>query len=103
MSPEDLSRREIVTAGGSLLAAPLWMGIGSGSANGNSAPAIARLMQNPLNEYPKPPFKAQYQEPPGLARKMDPQLNHGEKSYEGAGYDSSRNASKAICARDTGR
>ncbi|UEM06259.1 SDR family oxidoreductase [Skermanella rosea] len=41
--------------------------------------------QNPLTQYPKPPFPQQRQEPPGLASKMEPRPDHGEKSYRGAG------------------
>jgi hypothetical protein len=37
---------------------------------------------NPLNRYPKPPFVKQPQEVPGLASKMDPVPDHGEKSYK---------------------
>ncbi len=42
-------------------------------------------MQNPLTEYPKPPFKPQHQEAPGLACRMDPRPDHGETSYKGSG------------------
>ncbi len=49
-------------------------------------------MQNPLNEYPKPPFRKQHQDPPGLASKMDPRPDHGEKSYKGSGKLSGRKA-----------
>jgi len=40
---------------------------------------------NPLDRYPKPPFVKQPQEVPGLASKMDPVPDHGEKSYKGSG------------------
>lgn len=43
------------------------------------------LKQNPVNQYPKPPFSRQPQEPPGLASKMTPRPDHGEKSYQGSG------------------
>ena len=56
------------------------------SAPGNSAAVSDALkMQNPLNEYPKPPFKKQQQESPGLAMKMEPRPDHGETSYKGSG------------------
>lgn len=42
-------------------------------------------MENPLDKYPKPPFKEQHQEPPGLAMKMEPRPDHGETSYKGSG------------------
>jgi NAD(P)-dependent dehydrogenase (short-subunit alcohol dehydrogenase family) len=40
-------------------------------------------LQNPLNEYPKPPFRRQPQDWPGLVSKMDPRPDHGEQSYKG--------------------
>jgi NAD(P)-dependent dehydrogenase (short-subunit alcohol dehydrogenase family) len=42
-------------------------------------------LQNPAVKYPKPPFKSQSQDWPGLASKMNPQPDHGEKSYKGSG------------------
>jgi NAD(P)-dependent dehydrogenase (short-subunit alcohol dehydrogenase family) len=42
-------------------------------------------MRNPLTQYPKPPFKPQHQDPPGLACMMDPRPDHGETSYRGSG------------------
>jgi short chain dehydrogenase len=41
-------------------------------------------MQDPREQYPKPPFPKQPQPPPGLATKMDPKPDHGESSYRGA-------------------
>ncbi|CAK9884948.1 MAG: putative oxidoreductase YghA [Candidatus Erwinia impunctatus] len=38
-----------------------------------------------INHYPFPPFPEQPQNAPGLASKMDPLPDHGEKSYRGAG------------------
>ena len=40
---------------------------------------------DPRSKYPKPPFKPQDQPWPGLAAKMDPPPDHGEKSYRGSG------------------
>jgi len=42
-------------------------------------------LENPANKYPKPPFVKQPQEVPGLASKMQPVPDHGEKSYKGSG------------------
>jgi len=42
--------------------------------------------------YPKPPFKRQHQDPPGLASKMEPRPDHGEKSYRGFGKLAGRKA-----------
>ena len=44
------------------------------------------------NRYPKPPFKEQQQPWPGLASKMDPRPDHGEKSYKGSGRLAGRKA-----------
>jgi NAD(P)-dependent dehydrogenase (short-subunit alcohol dehydrogenase family) len=42
-------------------------------------------LEDPKTKYPKPPFKEQSQPWPGLASKMDPRPDHGEKNYEGSG------------------
>jgi NAD(P)-dependent dehydrogenase (short-subunit alcohol dehydrogenase family) len=42
-------------------------------------------MNDPTTRYPKPPFRRQSQPWPGLASKMDPPPDHGEKSYRGSG------------------
>ncbi|MBT1686293.1 SDR family oxidoreductase [Dawidia soli] len=49
---------------------------------GDAAPAD---VDDPLTKYPRPPFKHQSQPWPGLASKMDPRPDHGEKSYKGSG------------------
>src|SRR6185312_6964463 len=41
--------------------------------------------RDPQQKYPKPPFKKQKQPWPGLACKMEPPPDHGEKSYRGSG------------------
>ena len=42
-------------------------------------------MVDPVTKYPKPPFPLQPQPWPGLASKMTPIPDHGEKSYKGSG------------------
>ncbi|HWD25973.1 MAG TPA: SDR family oxidoreductase [Rhizomicrobium sp.] len=42
-------------------------------------------MTDPRDLYPKPPFKKQKQDWPGLAGKMEPPPDHGETSYRGSG------------------
>ncbi|WP_121118756.1 SDR family oxidoreductase [Croceibacterium ferulae] len=49
-------------------------------------------MQDPRTQYPQPPFRKQPQAAPGLARKMDPQPDHGETSYTGSGRMAGRRA-----------
>lgn len=39
--------------------------------------------QNPLTQYPRPPFPEQPQNAPGSVHRMDPQPDHGETSYVG--------------------
>ena len=47
---------------------------------------------NPVTKYPQPPFPSQQQPWPGLCGKMDPQPDHGEKSYRGSGRLKGRKA-----------
>src|SRR5215213_8501455 len=49
-------------------------------------------LEDPTKKYPKPPFKAQSQPWPGLAGKMEPRPDHGEKSYKGSGRLAGRKA-----------
>src|SRR5271156_6859061 len=50
------------------------------------------FLENPLDKYPKPPFKKQKQPWPGLACEMDPPPDHGETSYKGSGRLKGRKA-----------
>jgi NAD(P)-dependent dehydrogenase (short-subunit alcohol dehydrogenase family) len=50
------------------------------------------MLENPLTKYPKPPFENQLQPWPGLACKMNPIPDHGEKSYQGSGRLAGRKA-----------
>ena len=49
-------------------------------------------LQDPTTKYPKPPFKTQEQPLPGLASKMEPRPDHGEKTYRGSGRLTGRKA-----------
>lgn len=49
-------------------------------------------MQDPRQQYPKPPFPAQPQPAPGLASRMEPRPDHGETSYRGSGKLTGRKA-----------
>lgn len=53
-------------------------------------PGVA--LEDPRTKYPKPPFQEQSQEWPGLAGKMNPKPDHGEKSYKGSGRLTGRKA-----------
>ena len=48
--------------------------------------------QNPLEQYPKPPFPRQPQNRPGSIHQMDPAPDHGENSYKGFGRLEGRKA-----------
>ena len=88
LSDKPASRRAALGLMGSLAAAPVLVG----SAHAQ-APVAARVpMQDPRNQYPKPPFPAQQQPWPGLARDMNPRPDHGEGSYVGSGRLAGRKA-----------
>jgi NAD(P)-dependent dehydrogenase (short-subunit alcohol dehydrogenase family) len=55
-------------------------------------PHVTETIQDPRSRYPSPPFRAQTQPWPGLAREMDPKPDHGEVSYRGSGRLSGRKA-----------
>jgi len=57
-------------------------------------------LQDPRDQYPKPPFPRQPQPVPGEARAMDPKPDHGEESYQGAGKLTGRKA--LITGADSG-
>lgn len=50
------------------------------------------MTANPTGKYPKPPFRKQKQDWPGLACEMEPPPDHGEKSYKGSGRLQGRKA-----------
>src|SRR5262245_7311376 len=60
-------------------------------ACGDSIDGVGMLV-NPTTAYPKPPFRRQPQDAPGLASKMNPRPDHGEKTYRGSGRLTGRRA-----------
>jgi NAD(P)-dependent dehydrogenase (short-subunit alcohol dehydrogenase family) len=58
----------------------------------DTAVSSSTELQNPITKYPKPPFHEQSQPWPGLASKMNPVPDHGEKSYKGSGRLKGRKA-----------
>lgn len=80
----------------------LLAGLTSGLALGSTAAAAAQTgepertggaaLSNPALEYPHPPFPRQEQAWPGLASRMDPRPDHGERSYRGTGRLAGRKA-----------
>jgi NAD(P)-dependent dehydrogenase (short-subunit alcohol dehydrogenase family) len=63
----------------------------SAHAQTSSVPGAVAL-QDPTTKYPRPPFKKQQQDWPGLASRMDPPPDHGETSYRGSGRLAGRKA-----------
>jgi NAD(P)-dependent dehydrogenase (short-subunit alcohol dehydrogenase family) len=55
-------------------------------------PLSQQSLEDPTTKYPKPPFKSQSQPWPGLASKMEPRPDHGEKTYKGSGRLTGRKA-----------
>ncbi|GGB82406.1 SDR family oxidoreductase [Dyadobacter sediminis] len=49
-------------------------------------------MQNPLEQYEKPPFPDQEQPVPGYEEQLTPEADHGENSYKGSGKLTGRKA-----------
>lgn len=85
-----LSRRQVMHAGAaSLLAVSPVTALAAAQSGDGQPPAASPpqrpTLQNPVDLYPKPPFKKQQQPWPGLASKMDPRPDHGETSYRGTG------------------
>ncbi|ESY89653.1 dehydrogenase [Mesorhizobium sp. LNHC209A00] len=90
-TPSSFSRRDFVGA------------VGIGLTAGAVAQAAAQetttkpldngsAMQDPRSKYPQPPFQAQTQPWPGLARDMKPKPDHGETTYKGSGRLAGRKA-----------
>ncbi|TGE06652.1 SDR family oxidoreductase [Hymenobacter fodinae] len=84
-------RKVLVGIGAGLAAAAVAPGLAVESVASPAAAAPAAL-ENPNTKYARPPFKGQSQAWPGLASKMDPVPDHGEKSYKGSGRLKGRKA-----------
>jgi NAD(P)-dependent dehydrogenase (short-subunit alcohol dehydrogenase family) len=92
--PAGTSRRDIMggMATGMLAAFAMPAQVQQASAASNTAVASPPMKQDPTTQYPQPPFKLQQQQWPGIAGKMDPRPDHGEKSYKGSGRLAGRKA-----------
>ncbi len=77
-----ISRRSLVggLGAGIVAAASGTAGMAQAQSGGTAQP-----VQDPTTKYPRPPFPEQTQPWPGLAGKMNPRPDHGEKSYKGSG------------------
>ena len=88
----DVSRRHMVRGAGIGLAAAVAAGAAPALAQGTPATRTAHPLENPATKYPRPPFRRQSQDWPGLASEMDPRPDHGETSYRGSGRLAGRKA-----------
>lgn len=86
-----MSRRKAIGSIGAVIATAAISPAMAGEIAGNGIPAPAGL-EDPTTKYVRPPFKEQTQPWPGLAGKMDPKPDHGEKSYRGSGRLKGRKA-----------
>ncbi len=87
MASRTHSRRDVVGAGATMAAASM-----TPSAATGDTPIAAQPLSDPVGKYPKPPFRKQSQPWPGLASRMDPPPDHGERTYRGAGRLAGRKA-----------
>jgi NAD(P)-dependent dehydrogenase (short-subunit alcohol dehydrogenase family) len=96
---DKMSRREAIGGIGAGLASVAVAPVLTVAGNPHTTIGAAKL-EDPTAKYPKPPFKGQLQPWPGLASKMDPRPDHGEKSYKGSGRLAGRKA--LITGADSG-
>lgn len=80
---QPLSRRRVVGTG--IAASPFLMGFSATGAQPKEGAARKSGLTDPRGMYVKPPFAPQQQQPPGLARDMQPPPDHGEATYRGSG------------------
>jgi len=89
MNDEKIARRKVIAGIGAGLASLAVKPVFATDVNADTG---AQDLENPLTKYPKPPFEEQSQPWPGLASKMNPRPDHGEKSYKGSGRLKGRKA-----------
>jgi NAD(P)-dependent dehydrogenase (short-subunit alcohol dehydrogenase family) len=87
-----LKRRELIKGLGAGLALLSIPPVFAASSSKKVETLTLMDLEDPRNKYPKPPFKHQSQPWPGLAGKMEPRPDHGEKSYKGSGRLAGRKA-----------
>ncbi|MFP5438889.1 MAG: SDR family oxidoreductase [Bacteroidia bacterium] len=85
-----MSRRRAIGSMGAILATTVVSPAIANGLDNDNTPSNAG--EDPTTKYPQPPFKPQTQTWPGLAGKMDPRPDHGEKSYKGSGRLKGRKA-----------
>src|SRR4051812_44838896 len=88
-----MTRREAIRIGSAAAAISTLPGLARGASASDRAVSTAPIsLDDPTTKYPKPPFQEQSQPWPGLASKMEPRPDHGEKSYRGSGRLAGRKA-----------
>ena len=83
-----LDRRHVLESAAGLIGAA----IASPARSEEGQAMSVRPLRDPTSKYPKPPFEKQSQPWPGLASRMQPAPDHGEKSYKGSGRLAGRKA-----------
>jgi len=89
---KTISRRRMIGGLGAGLAAAAAPRIFATQNVSKGDAMTTQQLEDPKSRYPKPPFKEQEQPWPGLASKMEPRPDHGEKSYKGSGRLAGRKA-----------
>lgn len=89
---EKISRRKAISGIGTGLATISAGSALAGTSVHNMSGDEPLSLEDPVSKYPKPPFNEQSQPWPGLASKMNPVPDHGEKSYKGSGRLTGRKA-----------
>jgi NAD(P)-dependent dehydrogenase (short-subunit alcohol dehydrogenase family) len=84
MDSESFTRRRALVRFGAAGIAAL-TGTRVSAAQSKQQSMTTEKLEDPKTKYPKPPFKEQSQPWPGLASRMEPRPDHGEKSYRGSG------------------
>jgi NAD(P)-dependent dehydrogenase (short-subunit alcohol dehydrogenase family) len=94
MDKKPFTRRQAIGGIGAglatLVVAPSFAGQTNSSNTTNDF--LPPDLEDPTMKYPKPPFAEQMQPWPGLANKMNPVPDHGEKSYKGTNRLAGRKA-----------
>ncbi len=91
-NPSKITRRKAIGGIGASLSAVAVSYAFDSQAGISTEPVQNKALEDPVSKYPKPPFNGQSQKWPGLAGKMDPKPDHGEKSYKGSGRLAGRKA-----------
>lgn len=87
-----MTRRQAIRLGSAFAAISAAPAFAQSSTPMSTDKPTAAPFEDPKTKYPKPPFELQPQEWPGLASKMNPRPDHGEKTYRGSGRLAGRKA-----------